>query len=307
MILGIDIGGTNVKFGVCDETFKVYEKYSIKTKKDSGDIAFIDSICKKINEIKKDYDITQIGIGTPGTIDYDNGVLVRASNLPYKNTPVIEIIKKETGIECVLCNDATCAVYGELYAGLGKEFSNIVMLTLGTGVGGGIIIDKKVYTGKKGGAGEFGHFTINFDGHPCPCGQRGCMEQYTSVTALIRQTKEAIDNNPDSLLAKMGENGVSGKTAFDAMRNGCSVGARVVDTYTDYLTISVLGVYFALRPDVIVLGGAISNEKEYILKPIREKLIREKLIRDVDVRVSELGNDAGIIGAAVICVKNSKH
>ncbi len=121
-------------------------------------------------------------------------MLVRASNLPYKNTPVIEIIKKETGIECVLCNDATCAVYGELYAGLGKEFSNIVMLTLGTGVGGDIIIDKKVYTGKKGGAGEFGHFTINFDGHPCPCGQRGCMEQYTSVTALIRQTKEAIDN-----------------------------------------------------------------------------------------------------------------
>lgn len=149
MILGIDIGGTNVKLGVCDENFKIYEKYSIKTKKDDGDIAFVLSICKKINEIKTEFDIEKIGIGTPGTIDYKNGICIRAGNLPYKNTPMSEIIEKETGLKCVIANDATCAVYGELYAGFGREFSNVAMLTLGTGVGGGIIINHKVYTGKK--------------------------------------------------------------------------------------------------------------------------------------------------------------
>lgn len=295
MILGIDIGGTNVKFGVCDENFKIYDKYSIKTKKDDGDIAFVLSICEKINEIKKEYDIEKIGIGTPGTIDYKKGLCIRASNLPYKNTPMTEIIERETGLKSIVANDATCAVYGELYAGAGREASNIAMITLGTGVGGGIIIDKKVYTGKSGMAGEFGHFSINFDGYPCPCGQKGCVEQYASVTALIRQTKEAISKNPDSLLAKMGENDVGGRTSFDAMRKGCPVAAKVVDRYTDYLTMAVLGINFIFQPDVVVIGGAISNEREYILKPIRKKLIRE-----VDVRVSELGNDAGIIGAAAV-------
>lgn len=295
MILGIDIGGTNVKFGVCDENFKIYEKYSIKTKKDSGDIAFVLSICEKINEIKKVYDIEKIGIGSPGTIDYKTGLCIRAANLPYKNTPMLDIIEKETGLKSVIANDATCAVYGELYAGYGTEFSNIAMLTLGTGVGGGIIIDNKVYTGKTGMAGEFGHFSIKFDGHPCPCGQKGCVEQYASVTALIRQTKEAIAENPDSLLAKMGETEIGGRTSFDAMRKGCPVAAKVVDKYIEYLTMTVLGINFILQPDVVVIGGAISNEREYILKPMKEKLIRE-----VDVRVSELGNDAGIIGAVAV-------
>ncbi len=298
MILGIDIGGTNVKFGVCDENFKIHKKYSIKTKKDDGDTAFVLSICEKIDEIKKEFDIEKIGIGSPGTIDYKTGLCIRAANLPYKNTPMTEIIERETGLKSTIANDATCAVYGELYVGAGKEVSNIAMLTLGTGVGGGIIIDKKVYTGKNGGAGEFGHFSINFDGHPCPCGQKGCVEQYASVTALIRQTKEAIAKNPDSLLAKMGEKEVGGRTSFDAMKKGCPVATNVVDRYTDYLTMAILGINFIFQPDVVVIGGAISNEGEYILKPIREKLIR-----DVDVRVSELGNDAGIIGAAAICIK----
>ena len=169
------------------------------------------------------------------------------------------------------------------------------MVTLGTGVGGGIVIDKKIYNGKTGVVAEFGHFSINFDGLSCPCGQKGCFEQYASVTALIRQTKEAIEENPDSLLAELGKEKVSGRTSFDAMKAGCPVGAKVVDKYIEYLAIGVLGINFFLQPDVLIIGGAISNEKDYLIKPLKEKLIRE-----VDVRVSGLGNDAGIIGAAAL-------
>lgn len=296
MILGIDIGGTNVKFGVCDKDYNIIEKYSIPTVKDKGDLAFVDSIAAKVNEIKKDFDIEKIGIGTPGTVDYEKGICVRAANVPYNDTPVAAILKEKTGIQSIkIANDATCAVNGELYAGYGKEFKHIAMITIGTGIGGGIIIDNKIYSGKTGAAGEFGHFTINYDGLPCPCGQKGCLEQYASVTALIRQTKEMIEKYPNSLLAKMGEKKVGGKTAFDAMKAGCEAGKMVVDRYTDYLTMGVLGIHFILQPQIVVIGGAISKEGDYIIKPIKEKLIR-----DVDVRVSNLGNDAGIIGAAAL-------
>ena len=299
MILGIDVGGTNVKFGVCDEEYNIIKSYSIKTQKDKGDVYFINTISDKINEIKKEFDIEKIGIGSPGTIDSKNGVGIRASNLPYKYTPIADIIEEATGIRPVIDNDANCATAGEFYAGYGRECKNMVMVTLGTGVGGGIIIDKKLYTGKSGVVGEFGHFSINFNGIPCPCGQKGCLEQYASVTALIRQTKEAIEKNPDSLLAKMGEEKVSGRTAFDAMKAGCPVGAAVVDKYIDYLAMGILGVNFILQPDIVVIGGAISNEGYYLINPLKEKLIR-----DVDVRVSKLGNSAGVIGAATIAKEN---
>lgn len=298
MILGIDIGGTNVKFGVCDESYNILKSYSIKTLKDKGDMVFLKSICEKINEIKGEFPIEKIGIGSPGTIDSVNGIGVRASNLPYKNTPISDVIEKETGIRPIIGNDANCAAAGEFYAGWGDECKNMAMITLGTGVGGGIIIDKKLYTGRNGVVGEFGHFSINFDGLPCPCGQNGCYEQYASVTALIRQTKEAIEKNPDSLLAKMGAERVSGRTAFEAMKAGCEIGAQVVDKYIEYISIGIMGINFAIQPDIIVIGGAISNEGDYLIKPLKEKLIRP-----MEIRTSKIGNSAGVIGAAAIAME----
>ena len=299
MILGIDIGGTNVKFGVCDDSYNIIKSYSIKTLKDKGDMAFLESICEKVNEIKEEFPIEKIGMGSPGTIDTVNGIGIRAANLPYSNTPITETVERLTGIPVSIGNDATCAIAGELYAGCGKEYRNFAMITLGTGVGGGIVIDRKIYNGKTGVVAEFGHFSIKYDGLPCPCGQKGCFEQYASVTALIRQTKEAIEKNPDSLLAKLGKEKVSGRTSFDAMKAGCPVGAQVVDKYIDYLAVGVMGIRFFLEPDVLVIGGAISNEGDYLIKPLKEKLIRE-----IDVKVSELGNSAGIIGAVAIAKEN---
>ena len=206
------------------------------------------------------------------------------------------MITESTGLPARIGNDANCAVLGELYAGYGREYKNIVLVTLGTGVGGGIIIDGKPYLGTRGDAGEIGHMIINFDGVKCGCSQDGCYEAYASVTALIRQTKEAIEQNPDCLMAKKAEmmGKVSGRTSFDAMREGCPVAAKVVDTYLEYIAFGLKSIYQIFRPDVIVLGGAISNEGKYMTEPLTEKMGN----RNVIIATSKLRNDIGIIGAA---------
>ena len=174
----------------------------------------------------------------------------------------------------------------------------MVMITLGTGVGGGIAINGKPYLGQHGGAGEIGHMIIKYDGLPCPCGQIGCYEQYASVTALIRLTKEALEANPDSLLAKLGKDEISGRTAFDAKAQGCPVGTAVVDQYIEYIAIGVTALERIFQPDAIVIGGAISNQEEALLTPLREKVHLP-----INVFTSQLKNDAGVIGAAVVADK----
>ena len=298
MILGIDIGGTNVKFGVVDENYRVVKGYSIPTGAARGDLAIVNDIIAQTKKIQKEFTFTRIGIGSPGNLDCDNGVCVRASNLPYNNTPITAMVSEATGVPAFLANDATAAVYGELYAGAGKDFNNIVMVTLGTGVGGGIAIDGKPYLGASGGAGEIGHMIIKYDGLPCGCGQVGCYEQYASVTALIRITKAAADANPDSLLAKLTAKGANGRSAFDAKEKGCPVGAAVVDEYAENIAIGLKGLQWIFQPDAIILGGAISAQGENLLTPIRGKLTNP-----INLFTSALGNDAGVIGAAVVADK----
>ena len=297
MILGIDIGGTFIKFGIVDENYQI-KSYSIPTEADKGDIHLVNQVIEKAKEIKKEIDFDRIGIGTPGTIDSEKGVVIRASNLPYKNTPIVEMIKKELGVPVKLANDATCAIAGELYAGMGQKYDDFIMVTLGTGVGGGIVIGNKIYKGNGGRAGEIGHMVIKYDGLLCPCGQTGCYEQYASVAALIRQTKEAIAQNPDSVLAEIGKEEVSGRTAFDALRAGCPIAENVVDKYTDYIAIGLQSLVRIFQPDSIVLGGAISNEGDYLLKPLREKVTLP-----VEIHISELKNNAGVLGAAAVAAQ----
>ena len=296
MELGIDIGGTNIKFGVVDGLEIIY-KSDIPTgaKRDGSEIvADIITECKTI--LAKYPDIDKIGIGSPGGIDSENGIITGAANINFKNTPICPMITEATGIPARIGNDANCAMLGELYAGYGRKYKNIILVTLGTGVGGGIIIDGKPYLGTRGDAGEIGHMIINFDGVKCGCTELGCFEAYASVTALIRQTREAIEQNPDCLMAKNAAKAgkVSGRTSFDSMREGCPVAAKVVDTYLEYITTGLKSIYQIFRPDVIVLGGAISNEGKYMTDPIREKMGNKNVI----VATSELKNDIGIIGAA---------
>ena len=295
MFLGIDIGGTNTKFGVLDENYNILKKDSIPTGARRSADEVLDDIIKKADELCGEFDVEAIGMGCAGRVDQRRGVLERASNLPFRDTPVAAIVERALGKRTTLANDARCAVCGELYAGAGKNYDNFVMMTLGTGVGGGIVINKKMYFGKHGGAGEIGHVTIDQNGIPCRCGQVGCLEHYASVTALIRQTNEAVQVHPESLLAKLAERGVSGRTAFDAMRQGCPIGAEVVDRYIGYIAIGATNVIRMLQPDAIVIGGAISNEGDALLSPLREK-VRQRC----ELLTSSLKNDAGIVGAVAM-------
>ncbi len=296
MELGIDIGGTNVKFGVVDGLDIIYKSDIPTGAKREGNEIVADIIAECKNILAKYDKIDKIGIGSPGGIDSEKGIITGAANINFKNTPICAMITEATGIPSRVGNDANCAVLGELYAGYGREYKNVILVTLGTGVGGGIIIDGKPYLGTRGDAGEIGHMIINYDGVKCGCGQDGCYEAYASVTALIRQTKEAIEKNPDCLMAKNAEKlgKVSGRTSFDAMREGCPVGAKVVDTYLEYIATGLKSIYQIFRPDVIVLGGAISNEGKYMTEPLKEKMGNRRVI----VATSELKNDIGIIGAA---------
>lgn len=297
MKIGVDIGGMSIKFGVIGENFEIIEKFSVPTPKESGE-AIVSVIAKTCIELKNKYDIDGIGIGTPGIIDEKAGKVTYASNIPFSDTEVVKPVAEETGLPVKLGNDANCAMLGELHAGYGQTHDNILMITLGTGVGGGIIIDKKPYFGKNGNAGELGHMCVKMDGEPCGCGRIGCYERYASVSTLISITEKAVQENPDSLLAKMSEGGVNGASSFDAMRAGCPVAAEVVDKYIGNVAIGVESFIMIFQPEVIVFGGAISNEGEYLLAPLREKVSK-----GVILACSPLKNDAGLIGAAAQFVK----
>ena len=295
MYLGIDIGGTNVKFGVIDENYCIVKKYSIPTNAGRDADQVSGDIIRKALEIVAEYSVELIGIGCPGRIDMETGVCISAGNLPFKNYPIRQIIEEAVGIRTWLGNDARCAVCGELYAGAGRECDNFVMITLGTGVGGGVVINKKPYLGRAGGAGEIGHIMVDINGKPCKCGQVGCLEHYASVTALVEQTREAARRHPDSILGKMCERGVSGRSAFEAKRAGCPVGAEVVDKYIGYVALGVVNASRMLQPDLVVIGGAISNEGDELIIPLREKVGPRH-----PVVASELRNDAGLIGAVAM-------
>lgn len=295
MILGIDIGGTNIKFGVVNDAYQIIQKYTIPTEVDKGDRKIVSNIISKCREIQKEYLFEKIGIGAPGKVDSEKGIYVRASNLPWQCTPIAAMMKEELGIKVSVANDATCAICGELRAGVGRECQNFIMLTLGTGVGGGICINGKPCFGRNGAAGEFGHMTIKYDGPACRCGGRGCYEHYASVSALIRQTKEAVAKHPESILAKLAQKGITGKSAFDAMTEGCSIAADVVEQYAEYVAIGIKNLNWSFAPEAIVIGGAIARQREKLLAPIQEKAGAS-----INVVISELENDAGIVGAAVI-------
>lgn len=301
MILGIDIGGTGIKFGVVNDDYAIIKSCAIPTDAHRDVTAIIDDIIATAKALQSEYAFDRIGIGTPGDIDSENGVCKRAGNLPYDNTPVGQMVSDALGLPVYIANDATAALYGEIYAGAGKNYQNIIMLTLGTGVGGGIAIGGQPYLGSKGYGGELGHMVIKYDGLPCPCGLRGCLEQYASVTALKRQAKEAIAQHPDSLLAQLAGDHLNGLVIFAAKEQGCPVAAAVIDQYAQYIAIGIDSLENIFQPEAYIIGGAISNQEENLLAPIREKLDKPAVLL-----TSSLKNDAGIIGAAVIAVEFAK-
>ncbi len=310
--LGVDLGGTNIAVGLVTEDGKIIASDSIPTlaeREYPEIVADMAKVCKKVvADAGVDMsEVASIGIGSPGSIDSENGVVLYANNLKFNQAPIAAELKKHIDLPVNIENDANAAAYGE-YIANGNGADDFVFITLGTGVGGGIIIDKKLYKGFNGIGGELGHITLVHNGKMCSCGNPGCWEAYASVTALISQTKEAIEKNPDSLMAKIAEeNGeVSGRTAFNAAKAGDAAGQAVVDQYRDYVASGLVSIINIFQPERIVIGGGISREGEYLLAPIREycdKYGYNKILKKADIQVATLYNDAGIIGAALAARK----
>lgn len=310
--LGIDLGGTNIAAGVVDEGFNIIGTGKVKTGADRPATAIADDMAQAARLAIKDAglntsDISALGIGSPGSIVPTTGVVAYANNLNFKNVPLCAMLKERLGIDAYIENDANAAAFGELLAGAGKGCKNFVAITLGTGVGGGVIIDGKIFSGSNNAGTELGHTVICVDGIHCSCGRDGCWEAYASATALIRQTKDEMSRCPDSVMWKLvgGDvNRVSGITAFDAMRKGDAAGKRVVDKYLHYVAVGITNMINIFQPDALCIGGGISKEGDTIIKPITDFVERERYSKNVEkqtlIKTAALGNDAGIIGAAYL-------
>lgn len=256
-------------------------------------------------------DIQAAGIGLSGSVDPKKGILCNANNLGESgciNVPIIQMLKKHICLDFFVENDANAATYGEFIAGAGKGAQNFVMITLGTGIGSGIIIDGKLYLGSNYASGEIGHSVIYADGEFCNCGCRGCWEAYASVTALIQQTKNAMLKNSDNIMWQLCDgdiNKVNGMTAFVAMKNDDILGKQIVEKYINYISIGIINTVNIFQPDIICIGGGISKEGDILLLPIIEQVKKEDYARNdertVKIKMASLGNDAGIIGAACLC------
>lgn len=310
--IGVDLGGTNIAVGVIDENYKIIGRGKVKTNAPRPAEEIFDSIKEAADLAIADAgvsydDIISVGIGTPGSVNKDTGAIEFSNNLKFHNVPAKQMLEERFRKPVYLENDANAAALGEAVAGCGNGVKNFVAVTLGTGVGSGIIIDGKIYRGSNFCGGEMGHMVINVDGIPCNCGRKGCWEKYASATALVSQAVEAMEGNKDSLLWKTCEgdlNKVDGKSIFDALDMGDAVAKAVVDRYLYYVSIGLANVINALQPEAVCIGGGISGQGEKILKPIRDMVKAERYSVYADKQAAiisaALGNDAGIIGAALL-------
>lgn len=310
--LGIDLGGTNIVAGVVDESFKIIATAKRKTNCPRPAAEIVEDMAAVALEavaaagIKKE-DIGSAGVGAPGSIDPDNGVVVYSNNLGFFNLPLSRLLKDKTGLDFYLDNDANAAAYGEFIAGAGKGVKDFVMITLGTGVGGGVIVGGKMLTGSNYAGAELGHTVIVADGEQCSCGRLGCWEAYASATALIRQTKQAMIRFPGSVMWKITNgdiNAVNGLTAFDAMRQGDEAGKMVVDKYIYFISVGVANCINIFQPEVLCIGGGVSKEGDNLTVPLRKYVEGDNYARHLEkkavIKTAQLGNDAGIIGAAYL-------
>lgn len=310
--IGIDLGGTNIAIGIVDEEGRILHKDSVPTMKEREWEAIVADLIalteKVIMDSKIDMEkIKSIGMGCPGITDNDKGMIVYAANLPFRNSPVREMFAKKIPLPLYFDNDANVAGLAESMIGAARGTKHSITVTLGTGVGGGVVVDGKVYSGFNGGASELGHMVVRIDGHQCGCGRKGCLEAYASATALIRLSRAAAEANPSSIMNRLVDGDltkINGKTAFDAKSQGDHVGAAVVEEYIMYLAEGLANLINIFQPEVIVIGGGVSKQGEVLLKPLREAVYRRAfgtgIIPQTSIVAAKMGNDAGIVGAAML-------
>ena len=305
--IGIDLGGTNIAVGVVDDHHRIVAEASLPAGAHRPAEQVVADMCRAV-ELALDKagltpaDCASIGVGTPGTCDPERGVVVRAYNLNWFDVPVCAMLTAHFGLPARLSNDANCAALAETVAGAAVGCRNMMLITLGTGVGGGIIVDGRIVSGLGGAGGEPGHSLLVLDGEPCTCGRRGCWEVYASATALIRQGREAAAAHPTSLLNRYPE--LTGRDVFDAADAGDEAAQAVLKRYYVYVAAGITDLVNILSPEMVLIGGGISRQGERLLRPIRRYVAANcfggaKRLQPV-IQAAQLGNEAGIIGAAAL-------
>ncbi len=313
MYVGIDLGGTNIAAGLVDEKGNILYKASIPTLKERHWSEIVRDMAAIAERVVKESghtmsEVKAVGIGCPGSIDKERGVVVYSNNIVMHNVPVADEFRKHLDLPVYLENDANAAALGE-YAVCENGLDSFVFITLGTGVGGGIILDGKVWSGFNGAGAEIGHQSLVFGGKKCTCGRRGCLEAYASVTALISQTKEAMGSHPESIMNEWAEKKgkVSGRTAFECAKRGDAAAIEVRDRYIEYVAEGICSIINVLQPRVLAIGGGISREGDALLDPIKKYFDDNdynKHMPKTDIRIAKLFGDAGIVGAAMGCAIN---
>lgn len=309
MYIGIDLGGTNIAAGIVREDGKIVVQSSVPTLSQRPtdeivkDMVFLSKQLIKDAELELN-DIEAVGIGCPGTINFETGEVIYSNNIKMEHYMLAKEFQKYLNLPVKIDNDANSAAMGE-YIVSGNNVPIFMFITLGTGVGSGLILNGKVFRGFNGAASEAGHITLVSGGEPCTCGKRGCWETYASVTALIRQTKVAMEKNPESLMHEIAkaEGKISGRTSFDAAKQGDKAAQAVVKQYAQYVADGIVSVENVLQPDIISVGGGISREGEYLLQPVCEYAAANgfnKFMPKTKIVTAQSFNDAGIIGAAMI-------
>ncbi len=314
--IGIDLGGTNIAAGIINDSFEILAQESTPTLVGRPGVEIVDDIallCKKLCKTLgiEERDVASLGIASPGVVDDESGCVISAYNLNFFSFPILPLLRERLNIkEMHIENDANAAAWGEAIVGAAKGSKSSVMITLGTGVGGGIIDGGKVFKGFNSAAGELGHIVIEVDGRPCSCGRKGCWEAYSSATGLINMTKEKLAeceaSGRKTLMADMvAEKGkVTGRTAFDAKRKGDEAGAEVVDMYIKYLASGLTSMVNIFQPEILSIGGGVSNEGQYLLDLLHPIVAKDSFgdgnFPQTTLRIAQLRNNAGIIGAAVL-------
>lgn len=308
MYIGIDLGGTNIAAGIVSDDGKILLQDSVPTlrERDAGEI--VKDMAELAKKLTAEYgaepgDIKGVGVGCPGAVDYSSGTVVHLTNIRMDHFDLAAEFRKTFDVPVYVENDANCAALGE-YVANGRGAESFVLVTLGTGVGCGIVLGGKLFRGFNGAASEAGHMTLVVGGEHCNCGKDGCWEAYASVTALIRQTKAAMEAHPESLMNEDAKNRgkISGRTAFECARAGDAAAAEVVRMYARYVAEGIVSLENILQPEIISVGGGISREGEYLLGPVREYIeeVRfNRYMKKTEIVAAGLHNDAGIIGAAM--------
>ncbi|MCF0136232.1 MAG: ROK family glucokinase [Lachnospiraceae bacterium] len=309
--VGVDLGGTTIKAGVVNEQGQIIKQKAIPTGAERSCRAVVEDMADLVLEIVAEAgysmdEVASVGIGSPGAIDPVNGLVVFAANFAdFRNVPIVDIMKEKISVPVYLENDANVAALGESVYGAGNGCKNTVAITLGTGLGGGIIINGKIYSGGLIGGGEMGHQVIVADGIRCTCGRKGCWEVYSAATALVRMAKEEAEKDPASLMNRAHEGDISqlnGKDVFDAIAEGDAAAKAALQTYAHYLAIGLGNTINVFTPEYIIIGGGPSAQGSVLLDPVMECLGEEIFGGSLRTKVvtAKLGNNAGIVGASLL-------